>query len=256
MVPASLLALVLAGGFFVQMPWATTLWPWPVTPLSYTFIGSILAAIAIPMLWIGVSGEVAAMQAGAIDLAVMYGGMFVYVLTRLGAAHQPRLWPYAVFFAIACAGSTAAFLVSRRVPWRDARPMPQPVRASFAALAVVLVSVGTALLFHADIFPWHLGAETSVMFGLVYFGAAIYFIHGVLVPYWSNAAGQLAGFLAYDLILLPPFFDHFKVVHGRQLVSLLIYVSVLVYTAALAGYYLFIAEPTRIRLSEADGAQR
>ena len=50
-------------------------------PLSYVFIGSILAAIAIPLLWIALSGELAAMQAGAIDLAVMYAGMFVYVAT-------------------------------------------------------------------------------------------------------------------------------------------------------------------------------
>ena len=128
--------------------------------------------------------------------------------------------------------------------------MPRLIRVSFGALAVVLVAAGTALIFHADIFPWHLGPETSVMFGLVYIGAAVYFIHGFLEPRWSNAAGQLAGFLVYDLILLPPFFDHFKAVHGRALLSLIIYVAVLLYTAALAAYYLFIAEPTRVRLGE------
>ena len=94
-VPASLLALVVAGAFFAQLNWATTLWPWPAAPLSYVFIGSILAAIAIPMLWIAVSGETAAIQAGAIDLTVMYGGMFVYVLTLLGDPGEPQLWPYA-----------------------------------------------------------------------------------------------------------------------------------------------------------------
>src|SRR5262249_51918105 len=78
-VPASLVALVVALGFYVQVPWATRLWPWPATPLSYIFIGSILTAIAIPLLWIGVTGETAAIQAGALDLAVMFGGMFIYL---------------------------------------------------------------------------------------------------------------------------------------------------------------------------------
>jgi hypothetical protein len=245
-VPASLLSLILAGGFFAQVEWATTLWPWPAAPLSYVFIGSILAAIAIPMLWIAVSGEPAAIQAGAIDLAVMYGGMFVYVLTLLGDPGQPTLWPYAVVFGLACAGSTAAFVYSRRIPWRDGRPMPPPVRASFATFAVILVGVGTALLFHADIFPWHLGPESSVMFGLIYLGAAVYFVHGVLVPHWSNAAGQLAGFLAYDVVLLAPFLEHFKVAHGGARTSLIIYVVFLLYSGALAGYYLFVEDSTRL----------
>jgi hypothetical protein len=247
-VPAGLLTLVLAGGFFVGVPWATNLWPWTAKPLSYVFIASILAAIAIPLLWIALTGEVAAIRAGGLDLAVMYGGMFVYVLTLLGDRDQPRLWPYAVLFGIAAAGSAAAFLLSRRVPWSDQRAMPGPVRASFAGFAVILVAAGTALMLHADIFPWRLGAETSVMFGLVYLGAAVYFVHGVLEPRWSNAAGQLAGFLAYDVVLLAPFLDHFKSVHGGQLASLLVYIAFLLYTALLAGYYLFVARATRIEL--------
>lgn len=247
-VPASVLSLVLAGGFFAQVEWATTLWPWPVAPLSYVFIASILAAIAIPMLWLAVRGEPAAMQAGALDLTVMYGGMFVYVVTLIGDPGQPRLWPYAVVFGLACLGSAATFVRARGIAFVDERPMPGPVRASFAAFAAILTVVGTALIFHADIFPWTLTAESSVMFGLVYLGAAVYFIHGVAVPRWSNAAGQLAGFLVYDLILLGPFLAQFGVVSGGQLTSLVIYVAFLVYSGALAVHYLFLAEPTRFRL--------
>src|SRR5262249_50923988 len=157
-----------------------------------------------------------------------------------GDPGQPRLWPYALVFAFACVGSATAFAVSRRLEWRDPRPMPTPVRWSFAAFAAILIGTGTALIFHAHIFPWHLGAETSVMFGLVYLGAAVYFVYGFAEPRWSNAAGQLAGFLAYDVILLAPFLDHFKVAHGGQLTSLIVYVAFLVYSGALAAYYLFI----------------
>ena len=245
-VPASLAALVIALGFYVQVPWATGLWPWPTTPLSYIFIGSILTAIAIPLLWIGVSGETAAIQAGALDLAVMFGGMFIYLLTLLGDAQEPRLWPYVLVFGLACVGSIASVVVSRQVAWQDPRPLPSPVRASFAAFAVILVAAGTALVFHSQIFPWHLGPENSVMFGLMYLGAAAYFIHAVLVPRWSNAVGQLAGFLAYDVVLLAPFLGQITTVHGRQLASLIIYLTVLIYSGGLATYYLFLAAPTRM----------
>lgn len=175
---AGVLSLVLTAGFFARVSWATTLWPWPAAPLSFVFIASILAAIAIPVLWIAVSGEIAAAQAGSIDLAVMYGGMFVYVLTRLGRPGQPELWPYVIVFGVACVGSSVAFVWSRRIAWRDQRPMPGLVRGSFAAFAVMLVAAGTALIVHSAIFPWRLTSESSVMFGLVYLGAAVYFIYG------------------------------------------------------------------------------
>jgi hypothetical protein len=248
-VVAGVLSLVLTVGFLAQVTWATTLWPWPAAPLSFVFIASILAAIGIPVLWIAVSGEIAAAQAGSIDLAVMYGGMFVYVLTLLGDPRQPELWPYAIVFGVACVGSGAAFLWSRRIAWRDERPMPGLVRGSFAAFALILVAAGTALIFHSAIFPWRLTSESSVMFGFVYFGAAVYFISGFLSPRWPNAAGQLAGFLAYDLVLMAPFLSHFKVAHGGQVVSLIVYTTFLVYSGGLAIYYLFLHDPTRIRIS-------
>jgi hypothetical protein len=246
LVPASLVTLVVSLGFFAQVPWATRLWPWPATPLSYIFIGSMLSAIAIPLLWIGVSGETAAVQAGALDLTVMFGGMFIYVLTLLGDASQPRLWPYALVFCLACLGSIASLVWSRGVAWKDSRPMPSLVRGSFAVFAVVLVAAGAALVFHSQIFPWHLAAENSVMFGLSYLGAATYFVYAVLVPRWSNAVGQLAGFLAYDVVLLAPFLGQLTAVRGGQLVSLIIYLTVLSYSGVVAAYYLFIATPTRL----------
>jgi hypothetical protein len=246
---AGVFSLILTVGFLTQVSWATTLWPWPAAPLSYVFIASILAAIAIPVLWIALSGELAAAQAGSIDLAVMYGGMFIYLLTLLGDRSQPELWPYLIVFGVACIGSAIAFAWSRRIAWNDRRPMPPLVRGSFAAFAIILVSAGTALIFGADIFPWKLTTESSVMFGLVYLGAAVYFICGFLQPRWHNAAGQLAGFLAYDLVLLAPFLNHFRVVHGGKLLSLIIYTTFLLYSGALAVYYLFLHNETRITIT-------
>jgi len=249
LVPAALILFVLVSGFLSQVAWATGLWPWPAKPLSYIFIASILAAIAVPVLWIAVSGEAAAIRAGALDLTVMFGGMFVYVLTLTGNPHEPRLWPYALAFGLTAIGSAGAFLFARSIPWADPRPMPQPVRLSFGAFAIILIGAGVALVLHASIFPWQLAQETSVMFGLIFLGAATYFVYGALDPHWGNAVGQLAGFLAYDLVLLAPFLEHFSTARGGSLVSLIIYVAFLVYSGALASYYLFGSNATRIRLA-------
>ena len=87
------------------------------------------------------------------------------------------------------------------------------------------------------------------MFGLTFLGAATYFIYGTLDPHWSNAVGQLAGFLAYDVVLLAPFTERFSTARGGSLVSLIIYVAFLVYSGTLASYYLFASNATRIRLA-------
>ncbi len=87
------------------------------------------------------------------------------------------------------------------------------------------------------------------MFGLIFLGAATYFVYGALDPHWGNAVGQLAGFLAYDLVLLAPFLEHFGTAQGGSLVSLIIYVAFLVYSGTLASYYLFASNATRIRLA-------
>lgn len=62
-----------------------------------------------------------------------------------------------------------------------------------------------------------------------------------------NASGQLAGFLAYDIVLLPPFLTRLPSVAPEYRVSLIIYTAVLVYSALIAGYYLFLHPETRLR---------
>lgn len=246
---AGLASIVLAIAFVDEASWALDLWPWEASRLSYIFIASILVAIASPVLWIAVTGELAAMQAGAIDLAVTYGAATIYLVTLAGDAGQPSLGPYIAVFGIGFVAMVITFMRSRSIPWQDQRPMPSPVRLSFAAFAVMLIGAGLALVFQADIFPWELGDESSVMFGLIYLGAAAYFIWGFLHPAWPNAAGQLIGFLAYDLVLIGPFVDQFSVASGGQLTSLIVYTAFVLYSGSLAVHYLFFAEETRLRVT-------
>ncbi|MEA3155438.1 MAG: hypothetical protein QOK44_3027, partial [Betaproteobacteria bacterium] len=58
---------------------------------------------------------------------------------------------------------------------------------------------------------------------------------------------QLLGFLAYDLVLIVPFIQHFKTVRPDLWINLVIYVAVIAYSGGLAMYYLFLKRETRLR---------
>ena len=181
-------ALVLALGFFQSADWATELWPWEDSPLSFIFLASILAAIALPALWIGVTGELAAIQArGARALADLRRG----VRLPRDARRRSRT-ARAMALSRRLRGSVrlnvAAFAWSRRIPWRDERRMPNLVWVSFGALAVILTAAGAMLVLDADIFPWDLRSETSVIYGFIFLGATVFFAYGFLRPRWPNAA--------------------------------------------------------------------
>lgn len=250
---AGIAMLVLALGFYERAEWATELWPWTDSSLSFIFLASILAAIALPVLWIAATGEQAAVQAGAADLAITFAATTVYLIALAGDPGQPDLTPFIVAFAAAFALTVAMLVWSRRLPWQDDRPIPGPVRGSFVVLAAVLIPVGIALAFGVDIFPWELRATSSAIYGFIFLGAAAYFLYGLARPRWSNAAGQLIGFLAYDIVLIGPFLDRFGDVSGRELLSLSVYTIVLLYSGAVAVYYLLVSEDTRFGSGLATG---
>ncbi len=63
-----ILLLVFTIGFVFQLPWAIRLWSWPDSRLSYLFVGSILAAVTVAIVWIGWIGEWGALPAGALNV--------------------------------------------------------------------------------------------------------------------------------------------------------------------------------------------
>jgi hypothetical protein len=150
---------------------------------------------------------------------------------------------------------------SIRIPLDTSIPTPSLVRWSFIAFIIALVIVSTQLIAGVpNVLPWPVTPELSAVIGWMFFGAMTYFAYGVLRPTWTNAAGQLAGFLAYDIVLLPPFLARLPTVAPEYRLSLIIYTAVLVYSALLATYYLFIHSTTRIRMAQKpmalrDGAQ-
>ena len=240
------LNLALALGYSFQVPFVTALWPWPDGRLSYLFIGSILAAVSASMLWIGWSGELSALPGGTLNIFAIGASSSAYLTWLATQENRPALWPDATVTAAIALASLLAFLWSRRLPLRDTHPTPLPVRISFAVFLTALVLASLSLILRLPIFPWALNPDSSVLFGCIFLGNATYFLHGSLYPRWHNALGQLLSFLAYDLVLIGPFLLLFQTVQPQFMLSLVIYVVVLLCSGAVAFYYLFVNQGTRM----------
>jgi len=242
-----LLVLALAAGFVFQSPMATSLWPWPDGRYSYLFIGSILAAAGAAMLWTGWTGETGALPAGSLNIFVIGLTTMVYFFQLVMQQGRWNLIPFGIAALLAAIAGGASFLWSRRLAFTDPRPTPGLVRISFGVFIASLFLAGGALLFGAPIFPWALNPDSSVIFGCIFIGDAFYFLYGLLRPRWQNAFGPLLSFLAYDLVLIGPFLALFQTVKPEHWVNLVVYIAVLIYSGALAVYFLFIHPKTRSR---------
>ncbi len=241
-----IMALVLTLGFFFQLSWATDLWPWPDGRLSYIFISSITAAIAVPMIWIGLSGEFGAAKGGAINLGVAAIGSSIYFFLIYLRDRELQFLVTAVISTFFVLINALIYSWSKKIPIQDNRSMPLLVKISFVLFSIILLLVGTLLVLQRPtLFPWPLKPESSVIFGSIFLGASLYFASSLTIPKWHNAKGQLLGFLAYDLVLIGPFLAHFNTVKDEHRLSLVIYTSILLYSGALAIYYLFLSRSTR-----------
>jgi hypothetical protein len=238
-------AIVLAFGF----PTAMALLPFEgATPMSYILLASFLAAAAVSTGWAVLAERPRALSGIALDyLAIFVSTTAFAVLRAVGGGGQDLGWMVVPGFATAAFGLWL-FAWSRRFAWRDSRPMPRVVRASFVVFVVALVAVASLLIAGVpDVLPWPITPDLSVLFGLEFLGAAAYFAYGLAIPVWENAVGQLAGFLAYDLVLIVPFLTRLPGIADKFRISLILYLIVVVYSGLLAGYYLLVARRYRVR---------
>jgi hypothetical protein len=250
---SGLVACVVATCFLLRVPFVVAMFPWNLgypadSQLSSIFIGSILFAIGLPTLWIGWKGEVASAFGGAIDLVVTFAGVGIFSMQLyLANNNRESVLYFGVFSLISVVILAAIAWQTRKLPMNDQRPIPLPVRLSFGFFVLALLIAGGALIFKTNnIFPWNINAEVRVIYGWIFLGAMCYFLFALLRPHWGNAQGQLLGFLAYDLVLIVPFVQHFSTVSNQQRLSLTIYVGVLIYSGIVAFYYLFINRETRL----------
>src|SRR5271169_5688714 len=163
------LILAMGLGFSFQIPIATATWPWPDGRLSYLFIGSILAAVSVAMLWIGWAGEWGALPAGSLNVLVIAATTTVYFF-YLSANGRPDLMLYSIAGILSVIASGVAFLWSQKIPLNDERPTPLLVRISFGVFIVALVLAGGALVLRIPVFPWEVKPDSSVVFGCIFLG--------------------------------------------------------------------------------------
>jgi hypothetical protein len=241
--------LVLGWAFVRQMSWALDLWPTETGRLTYTFIGSILVAVAAGAGWIAISGERGSLPAGFLNLVVLTGGIGGYLLIQGTRTDQGDWVAYGIVGLVLAAANFVLFLRTRDVPIQEFRPLPWLVRGSYVVFTAVLLMVGGAMILQrADIMPWPVDSDTSTLIGWIFFGNAFYFLYAVLRPTWQTARAQLWSFLAYDVILIWPLIDHIATVTDtlpNLRSNLYIYIAILVYSAALAIFYLLINPRTR-----------
>jgi hypothetical protein len=255
--------LLLAAGLYTGQDWATSLWPWPDVRMSFVFLASIAAAVAAPLVWTGVTGEFAAFAGLAINVFVLNVGATVYLAWRWVHLQEPLHGAIAASLA-GIATAMALYLWSRRIPMRDPRPMPAIVHAGCVVFAALLIVVGSALALQMPrIFPWNLTPQDSTLFGLIFLGAAAYFVHATTRPRWGFGAAPLWSFLAYDIVLFAPYLrmlggsgngaalaDYYGRAGGTassvNMPSLSVYLTVLTVSTLLALYMFFVDARTRV----------
>ena len=238
--------LFFAAAFFFQWPPAIGLWPLEgTTPLTFILLASFFAAAAASTLWPLVTGHDGALAGVGLDYVVILAPMAA-AFFLLAARGDSGLALYGVLLALGALFGAWLFWWGHRRPLDTSVPMPEPVRWSFVVFVLALLFVSVRLCLRIPTLPWPLTPELSVVAGCLFLGAAAYFIYGLLRPSWANAGGQLAGFLAYDLVLIGPLLSRLPTIAPEFRAALIVYLVVVVYSGLLAVYYLFINRETRL----------
>lgn len=241
--------LFFAVAFFLQWPVAVNLWPFQgTTPLTFIFISSIFAAAAASTLWAAASKNYGALAGIALDYLTILAPVSILSFQLGSANNDPKMIAYAIACVFGALFGLGLFLWSIRFPINPAPPLPGVVRWSFLIFIIALLIVGGRLVFQIiETIPWKITPEIAVIMGWMFLGAAVYFVYSLLRPSWLNSAGQLMGFLAYDVVLIVPFLTRLPSVAPENRLGLTVYTVVVIYSGLLAIYYLFLNKPTRLR---------
>ena len=237
-----------AIAFFLQLPFVVNLWPFEgTTPLTFIFVSSIFAAAAAATLWAAASENYGALAGIALDYITILTPLSIFSFQLGASSGNSQLTTFGIACLFGAFFGLGLLLWSIRIPMDSTLPMPGIVRWSFVIFIIALVIVSTRLILKVpNAIPWKITPEISVVIGWMFFGAALYFVYALLRPSWVNAAGQLAGFLAYDVVLIVPFLTRLPTVAPEHRLGLIIYTAVVSYSGLLALYYLFIHKPTLI----------
>jgi hypothetical protein len=249
---------IVSIGLAWQQDWATDLWPWTDVRMTYIFFASIGAAIVTPLIWAAVTNEIGSLLPVFLLMALGLLAIGVYFTIRWIRHDESELTVHVVFAFVTAAITVALYQWSQRLPLRDQREAPGYVRMALIVFEIVLIPVGLALILQTDnVFPWDLEPQTSTVIGFIFWSAAVLFGWIYFNPRWAYAGPALAGFLAYDLVLIVPYIDMLlnrnstKSMYGTSgddvnVKSLIIYIPVILFSSAVALWSILVDRRTRI----------
>jgi hypothetical protein len=248
LVVIAVIQIVVGIGYWAHVPFFTNLWPFPaMTPLSYTFLASIFMAAAAATLWAALSEQYGAITGLGLDYLTILLPVAILSFQIGTETGNSAMITYAIIALIGALFGVGLVLWALRQPFDLSKPLPALVRWSFLIFVIVLIGAGAQMVLKVpNIVPWNVTPEFAVVMGWMFIGAAAYFAYSWVRPGWNNAAGQLFGFLAYNVVLLVPLLTHLSNVAPEHRIQLYIYISVVTYSALLAIYYLFINKATRV----------
>jgi len=243
----ALAQLAVAAALFWQLPVVLDLWPFPGTsPLSAMLLASLIAAAAASTGWAAWAGRERAFAGIGLDYVATFTCMVIIGGVKV-AGGDAALLPFTLASIVGLATGIAIYLHARRAPWVDDRPMPRVVRISFGIFVATLVPVGVALMAGVpNLLPWTITPDLSIIFGAMLLSASAYFLYGLRHPVMDNAYGQLIGFLAYDIVLLVPLATRLPGIDPAFTLGMVGYLAVILYSAALAVWFLFLNPGTRL----------
>jgi hypothetical protein len=245
---SGILILVSSLGLFFGLPAFRNLWIWPgAPPLGLAFAGSWFAGVAVPLIWIGLSGHLAAIRAGALSGVLAFGGSAALLWSRHDLPDRERFLPFAVIFGVGTLFALAGLAWSTRLPDLQNREIPPAIRWAFLVFSAILLPVGLGMAMGSGrIFPVPLSPDMERLYGWFFLGSFAYYFYGFLRPNWLNAAGHMLSFLVYDLLLIPPFLFYWPVVPHEFRLNLLVYLLVMVASLLFCAYFLFLDPRTRL----------
>lgn len=203
---------VLVGiGFYRNADWATSLWPLPDVRMTYIFLASMTASTAAVIIWPVIRNDLGALRAAAFNISFASPPIGLYLLwLAWDRGERDLIAPGIMFVVVGLAALTFGRWI-RAIPIRHNRLLPKIVRMTLVGFCVLLVPVGTALLFQMDnVFPWTLSPENSTVAGVIFLSAAALFGFVLVNPQRIYGELSFASFLAYDLVLAVPYLDFFR----------------------------------------------
>lgn len=243
-----MITLFYALGIFFEISAIKQLWIWPESPsLGLAFVGSWFAAVAVALIWIGLSGHLRAIRPGALGSIVAFSGSATLLWSGYGLPGKERFLPFAILFILFSLLAIIGLILNYQHPSTYDRKVSPVIRWTFLIFSAIFLLFGLGMVLNTQgMFPAPLSVDLIRLYGWFFLGSFVYFFFGYLNPTWLNSTSQLLSLLVFDLLLIPIFLRYWSVVPVEFRLTLIVYLTFLITSALVCTYFLFIDRSTRL----------